>query len=136
MFYNFFRNLLAIVDNEGGYIGKEKKAAWANEQAIADKQAAAMREQIASQERIMKQQTEATMRASKDSAIAGVIGAALGAHTTTEQIKQLLPHESGAATLMSYDLAEKWNTTLDMKTKGYSNVAIDYALQGKNYRAL
>lgn len=136
MHYNFWQILSTIINNEGGYIGKAKKAAWANEQAIADKQAAVLREQIASQEKIMKEQTEATMKASKDSAIAGVIGAALGAHTTTEQIKQLLPHESGAATLMSYDLAEKWNTTLDMKTKGYSNVAIDYALQGNNYRAL
>ncbi len=136
MFDNFWKVLSTIVDNQNGYIGKEKKAAWANEQAIADKQAAVLREQIASQERIMREQTEATMRASRDSAVAGVIGAALGAHTTTEQIKQLLPVESGSATLQSYDLAEKWNTTLQMKTQGYSNTAIDYALSGNNYRAL
>ena len=84
----------------------------------------------------MEKQANASMYAAQQSAMGGIIGAALGANTTTEQIKQWLPHESGAATIASWELGEKWNTTLRMKQEGYSDVAIEYALSGKNFRSL
>lgn len=79
---------------------------------------------------------DAAIQGSKMSAMGGIIGAALGAHTTHEEIKQWLPHEVGAATMMSWDMAEKWNTTRAMKEAGYSPTAIEYALQGKSGKAL
>ncbi len=78
----------------------------------------------------------AGIKASKNAAVGGVIGAALGANTTHEEIKQWLPHEVGAATMASWDLAQKWNTTISMKTQGFQNVAIEYELSGKNYKPL
>lgn len=132
-----------IINNQNGYTGKAKKAQMAQAKAIADQQAAVLREQIASQERIaaeaaaaQREATAAQLVASKDAAISGIIGAALGAHTTTETIKQMLPHESGAAAMMSYDLANKWNTTRTMKEQGYSSTAIEYALSGKSGKSL
>lgn len=80
--------------------------------------------------------SNAAIKSSQNAALGGVLGSALGAHTTHEEIKQWLPHEVGAATIASWDLAEKWNTTLQMKTQGYSNTAIEYALQGKSGKAL
>lgn len=125
-----------LINNEYGYIGKAKKAAWANQKRIADQEAAVIREQIASQERLAAEATAAQLQASRDAALGGIIGAALGANTTTEETKQILPHESGAAAMMSYDLAQKWNTTREMKESGYSNVAIEYALSGKSGKTL
>ncbi len=136
MFYNFITKLLDIVDNQNGYIGKEKKAQWAHNKAIADQQAATLRAQIESNERIAKETAEATERAARNSAIGGVLGAALGANTTTTVKKQLLPHERAAAVMSSMEIAQKWNTTREMKESGYSNVAIEYALQGKSHKAL
>lgn len=84
----------------------------------------------------MQKQAEATMKAAKTSALGGVLGAALGAHQTTETIKQWLPHESGAAAVSSWELSEMWNKKIDMQQKGYSDVAIEYALSGNNYKSL
>ncbi len=131
-----FKFLKLVLGNEGGYIGKEKKAQWAQAKAASDQQAAVLREQIASNERITADTNKAMERASRDGAISGVIAGAMAANTTTETIKQLLPHERGAAMMMSYDLAEKWNTTREMKESGYSGVAIEYALNNKSHKAL
>lgn len=125
-----------LMGGKGKYYGKDNKSKDATDRAIADQQAAVLREQIKSQEKISAETIAANLKASKNSAIAGIIGAALGANTTTETIKQMLPHESGAAMMMSYDLAEKWNTTRTMKEQGYSGVAIEYALNGKSGKAL
>ena len=102
----------------------------------ADISAAAARDVAEAELKGMTLQANASMFAAQQSAMGGVIGAALGANTTTEQIKQWLPHESGAATIASWDLAEKWNKTISMREQGYSDVAIDYALSGNNYKSL
>lgn len=85
---------------------------------------------------IAKMQTDTATATSQQAAMAGVLGAAMGANKTTETIRQWLPHEVGAATLQSWELAEKWNTTRTMREQGYQDVAINYQLQGKNYKAL
>lgn len=79
---------------------------------------------------------QAGIQASQNATIGGIIGAALGAHTTSEVIKQWLPAEAGAATIQSWELAQRWATTLSMKQSGYQDVAINYALSGKSYKAL
>lgn len=79
---------------------------------------------------------DASIKNAQSAAMGGIIGSALGANTTTEEIKQWLPHEVGAATIQSWDLAQKWNTTLEMRTAGYSNTAIEYELSGKRGTAL
>jgi hypothetical protein len=134
--YKIWKNLSSIVDNQHGYIGKEKKAKWAHDKAIADQQSQVLRDQIASNERIASETNAATERAARNTSIGAVLGAAMGANTTTETIKQLLPHERGAAVLSSIELAQKWETTREMKESGYSNVAIEYALNGKSHKAL
>ncbi len=83
-----------------------------------------------------KMQTDAAIKQAQMGGMAGIIGAALGANTTHQEKKQWLPHEVGAAAIASHDLAEKWKTTLDMKTAGYSATAIDYALSGKSGKKL
>jgi hypothetical protein len=84
----------------------------------------------------MEQQANAAIKSSQNAAIGGIIGSALGAHTTHEEIKQWLPHEVGAATIQSHDMAMKWQKTLQMRTMGYSDAAIEYELQGKSHKAL
>lgn len=79
---------------------------------------------------------DAAIKTSQQSAIGGILGAALGAHTTSEQIKQWLPNEVGAATIASYDMAQKWNKTIGMQQAGYQDAAINYDLSGKNGNAL
>lgn len=74
--------------------------------------------------------------ASKNSAIGAVIGSALGANTTHEEIKQMLPSEVQSEFIRSWDLAQKWNKTIEMRTAGYQDVAIEYELSGKNYKPL
>lgn len=83
-----------------------------------------------------KTQANAAIKTSQNSAMGGIIGAALGAHTTHEEIKQWLPHEVGAATIQSWEMAQKWNKTLTMKQQGFQDVAIDYELSGKQGTAL
>lgn len=134
--YSFWSFLFTILDNEGGYIGKAKKAQWAHDKAIADQQAAVLREQNATQERIARETNAAMERAARDTGIASIIGAAIGANTTTKEIKERLPHERMAAGMMAIEAQQKWDTVREMTESGYSNVAIEYALQGKSYRAL
>lgn len=136
MFNNFWKFLSHILYSQDGYIGKAKKAQWAHDKAIADQQAAVLREQIAANERIAKETAAATERAARNSAIGGVLGAALGANQTVKQIKQLLPHERAASVMTAMEIADKWRTTREMRESGYSSVAIEYALQGKSHRAL
>lgn len=102
---------------------REASLQAANIQAMAGLQAA----QIGAQ---------AQMAASKNAAIGGIISSAMAAHTTTEEIKQMLPSEVQAEFQRSYEMAAKWQKTLDMRTAGYQNVAIEYELSGKNFRPL
>lgn len=83
-----------------------------------------------------KAQADAAIKTSQNAAMGGIIGAALGAHTTTEEIKQWLPSEVAAETMRSWDLAMKWNKTLSMKQAGYQDVAINYELSGKKGQTL
>lgn len=99
-------------------------------------QAGAARHQANTQLAIAAKQAQASMQAANTSAMGGIIGAALGAHTTTEQIKQWTPTEAGAQTIQSWDLAQRWNKTLSMRTAGYQDVAINYELGNKHYSSL
>lgn len=83
-----------------------------------------------------KAQSKAAIESSKNAALGGIIGSALGANTTHEEIKQWLPHEVGAATIQSWEMAQMWNKTLEMKTAGYQDVAIDWQLSGKKGNTL
>lgn len=81
----------------------------------------------------MQAQADASIKNAQMGTMGGIIGAALGAHTTTEQIKRLTPVESGANTIASWDLAQKWNKTLKMRVAGYQDAAINYELSGKHW---
>lgn len=83
-----------------------------------------------------KRQSEAAIKSSQNAALGGIIGSALGANTTHEEIKQWLPHETGAATIQSWEMAQKWNKTLSMRQAGFQDVAINYELSGKKGTAL
>lgn len=85
---------------------------------------------------IAETQAAAGTRAAQMSAMGGIIGAALGAHTTTEQIKQWTPVEAGSQTIQSWDLAQRWNKTIQMRTAGYQDVAINHELNGKHWSSL
>jgi hypothetical protein len=85
---------------------------------------------------IAETQAAAGTRAAQMSAMGGIIGAALGANTTTEQIKQWTPVEAGSQTIQSWDLAQRWNKTIQMRTAGYQDVAINHELNGKNWSSL
>lgn len=106
------------------------------ELGIANINANAMQNVANTQADAQRQMAQAGVQQSRQSAIGMIIGAAMGAHQTSEQIKQWLPHESGAAAIKSYELAQKWNTTISMKQQGYQDVAINYALNNKDGRAL
>ncbi len=84
----------------------------------------------------MQAGADAQIKSSQMGMMGGVLGAALGAHTTTEQIKQWTPTEAGSQTIQSWDLAQKWNKTLQMRTAGYQDAAINYELSGKDYKSL
>lgn len=92
--------------------------------------------QLDTQLQIAKMTTEAQTNAANQSAIAGIIGAAMGANKTVTTTKQLLPSEAMAEGIRALDLYEKWNKTREMRESGYSDVAINYELQGKNRKAL
>lgn len=137
-----------LMGGKGGLFGDNGQADAANAQANAMRaQAAAALEaarvgadaskyaadqQLKGTQAMVKGQTEAA----KTSALGGVLGAALGANTTHKEIKQWLPHESGAAAIKSWELGQKWNKTIQMKQQGYQDVAINYELSGKNYKSL
>lgn len=80
----------------------------------------------------MQAQADAAIKSANSAAMGGIIGAALGANTTTEQIVRRLPVESGAATIASWELAQRWNKTINMRAQGYQDVAIEYELAGKS----
>lgn len=83
-----------------------------------------------------KAASEAAIKAAKMSATAGIMAASLGQNTTTEEIIRRLPVESGAATIQSYELAQQWNTNLEMTTQGYQPVAINYKTSGNSGQEL
>lgn len=82
-----------------------------------------------------KASANAQIQAARTSAMAGIVGAAMAQNTTTEQIVRRLPVESGAATIQSYELAQKWNTQMEMTIAGYNKVAIDYELSGHKFNS-
>lgn len=80
-------------------------------------------------------QIDAALQQSKQAAMGGILSAAMAANQDTTIRKQLLPHEAGAATIMSHDLAQRWTKTLQMRTAGYQDSAINYELNGKSWKA-
>ncbi len=117
------------------------QASAANAQAAAAVQSAniqanAARDVANTQFAIAETQAAAGTRQAQLGAMGGIIGAALGAHTTTETIKQWTPTEAGSQTIQSWDLAQKWNKTLSMRTAGYQDVAINHELNNKHWSSL
>ncbi len=78
---------------------------------------------------------DAQMQASRNSMMGGLVTAAMAANQDTTVRKQLMPHEAGAATIASHDLAQRWQKTLEMRTAGYQDAAINYELQGRSWKA-
>lgn len=76
-------------------------------------------------------QANAAVKSSQNAAMGGILGAALGAHTTHETIKQWLPHEAGAATMQSWEMARMWTKAREMRESGYQESAIQWELGGK-----
>lgn len=80
-------------------------------------------------------QLDGALQQSRMAGVGGIISGAMAAQQDQTVRKQLLPHESGAATIMSHDLAQRWNKTLEMRTAGYQDAAINYEMGGRNWKA-
>jgi len=122
-------------ENQAAY-EKQAQASIEAARIQANAYSEAAKAQANAQIEAAKSQSEAAIKSSQNAAVGGIIGAALGAHTTHEEIKQWLPHEVGAATIQSWEMAQKWNKTMTMKEQGYQDVAINYELSGKKGSAL
>lgn len=78
---------------------------------------------------------DASLQQSRNSMMGGLVAGAMAANQDTTVRKQLLPHEAGAATIMSHDLAQRWTKTLQMRTAGYTDSAINYEMGGRSWKA-
>lgn len=87
--------------------------------------------QIAQGDRAM----DASAQQAQMGAMGGIIAGAMASQQDNTVRKQMLPHESGAATILSHDLAQQWNKTLQMRTAGYQDAAINYEMSGRSWKA-
>jgi hypothetical protein len=81
-----------------------------------------------------RMQTDAAIKASRDAMKAAIQSAALSQEQRIETVIRRLPHESGAATMASFDMAQQWEGYRSMMM--YQDVAKEYMTSGKDGRVL